>query len=49
MQGASLTSARVEIAHEQVARRAAGRIEVKAVVRFGMAIRIMAGVLLLRL
>jgi hypothetical protein len=41
MQGANFTSARLEITREQVARRAAGRIEVKAAQRFGMAMRIM--------
>ena len=41
MQGANFTSANVEIAREQVARSAAGRIEVKAVSRFGMAMRVM--------
>ena len=49
MQGASLALARVEITHDQVARRAAGRIEVKAVQRFGIAMRIMSKFLLFRL
>lgn len=49
MQGASFTSARVEIAREQVARRAARRIVLTAVSRFGLAVRVMSEVLLLRL
>ena len=49
MQGANFASARVEITREQVARRAAGRIEVKAVQRFGIAMRIMSKFLLFRL
>ena len=49
MQGASLTSARVEITHDQDARGAVGRIEVNAVSRPGMAIMVMSETLLLRL
>jgi hypothetical protein len=49
MQGANFTSARLEITDEQVARRAAGRIDVKMVKRFGMVMRIMSKFLLFRL
>jgi hypothetical protein len=47
MQGANFTLARLEITREQVARSAAGRIESKAVSRFGIAVRVMSEVLLL--
>jgi hypothetical protein len=49
MQGANFASARVEITREQVARSATGRIVPKAVSRFGLAMRVMSKVLLLRL